>query len=154
MEIADALNAVLSKKWAELRGIEVSSFGVNSVTASKEDEEMIKQLQKTAVLRNPNMAAATLVGAQGDAMKAAASNPNGAMAGFMGMGMVQNAMGTDAQSLFAMGQHRLITRQRFYSQKKAAGYVNVGNPIRGNSALNVESLSHSLFLAGLVAAVP
>ena len=35
MEIADALNAVLSKKWAELRGIEVSSFGVNSVTASK-----------------------------------------------------------------------------------------------------------------------
>lgn len=114
MEIADALNAVLSKKWAELRGIEVSSFGVNSVTASKEDEEMIKQLQKTAVLRNPNMAAATLVGAQGDAMKAAASNPNGAMAGFMGMGMVQNAMGTDAQSLFAMGQ-----QQQHASQQQA-----------------------------------
>lgn len=46
MEIADALNNVLSKKWADLRGIEVASFGVNSVTASKEDEEMIKQLQK------------------------------------------------------------------------------------------------------------
>lgn len=86
MEIADALNAVLSKKWAELRGIEVSSFGVNSVTASKEDEEMIKQLQKTAVLRNPNMAAATLVGAQGDAMKAAASNPNGAIGRIYGNG--------------------------------------------------------------------
>lgn len=107
MEIADALNNVLSKKWADLRGIEVASFGVNSVTASKEDEEMIKQLQKTAVLRNPNMAAATLVGAQGEAMKAAASNPNGAMAGFMGIGMVQNSMGTDAQNLFAMGQQQM-----------------------------------------------
>ena len=92
MEIADALNAVLSKKWADLRGIEIASFGINSVTASKEDEEMIKQLQKTAVLQNPNMAAATLVGAQGEAMKAAASNPNGAMTGFMGMGMVQNSI--------------------------------------------------------------
>ena len=35
MEIADALNAVLSKKWADLRGIEIASFGINSVTASK-----------------------------------------------------------------------------------------------------------------------
>ena len=112
MEIADALNAVLSKKWAELRGIEVSSFGVNSVTASKEDEEMIKQLQKTAVLRNPNMAAATLVGAQGDAMKAAASNPNGAMAGFMGMGMAQQAGGINAQSLYAMGQQQQMAAQQ------------------------------------------
>lgn len=111
MEISDALNAVLSKKWADLRGIEVASFGVNSVTASKEDEDMIKQLQKAAVLRNPNMAAATLVGAQGEAMKAAASNPNGAMAGFMGMGMVQNSMGTDAQSLFAMGQQQMQQQQ-------------------------------------------
>lgn len=119
MEIADALNAVLSKKWAELRGIEIASFGINSVTASKEDEEMIKQLQKTAVLQNPNMAAATLVGAQGEAMKAAASNPNGAMAGFMGMGMVQNSMGTDAQSLFAMGQQQRMQQQNEAQQLAA-----------------------------------
>ena len=86
-EIADALNEVLSKKWGELRGLCVASFGVNSVTAPKEDEQMIKELQKNAVMRNPNMAAATLVGAQSDAMRAAAANPNGAMMGFMGMGM-------------------------------------------------------------------
>lgn len=119
MEIADALNAVLSKKWADLRGIEIASFGINSVTASKEDEEMIKQLQKTAVLQNPNMAAATLVGAQGEAMKAAASNPNGAMTGFMGMGMVQNSMGTDAQSLFAMGQQQRMQQQNQAQQLAA-----------------------------------
>jgi len=117
MEIADALNAVLSKKWADLRGIEIASFGINSVTASKEDEEMIKQLQKTAVLQNPNMAAATLVGAQGEAMKAAASNPNGAMTGFMGM--VQNSMGTDAQSLFAMGQQQRMQQQNQAQQLAA-----------------------------------
>ncbi len=63
MELADALNDVLSKKWKELRGIVIASFGVNSVSASKEDEDMIKQMQKSAILRDPTMAAATLVGA-------------------------------------------------------------------------------------------
>lgn len=118
MEIADALNEVLSKKWAELRGIEIASFGINSVTASKEDEEMIKELQKTAVLRNPNMAAATLVGAQGEAMKAAASNSSGAMTGFMGMGMAQNAAGINAQSLYAMGQQQAQQAQQSQVQQQ------------------------------------
>ena len=144
MEIADALNAVLSKKWADLRGIEIASFGINSVTASKEDEEMIKQLQKTAVLQNPNMAAATLVGAQGEAMKAAASNPNGAMAGFMGMGMVQNSMGTDAQSLFAMGQQQRMQQQNEAQQLAAqeqrsvaqAGQLGQNNAAVSNEVSN------------------
>ena len=104
MEIADALNKVLSEKWKELRGIEVASFGINSVTASPEDEEMIKQLQKSAVMRDPNMAAATLIGAQSDAMRAAAENQGGAMMGFMGLGMAQQAGGANAQNLFAMGR--------------------------------------------------
>lgn len=113
MEMADALNEVLSKKWAQTRGIQVFSFGINSVTASKEDEEMIKQLQKSAVMRDPNMAAATLAGAQADAMRAAASNKNGAMSGFMGMGMAQQAGGVNLQNLYAMGQQSTVqpTRQ-------------------------------------------
>ena len=104
LELADALNEVLSKKWRELRGIVIASFGVNSVSASKEDEEMIKQLQKSAVMRDPTMAAATLVGAQADAMRAAASNSAGAMAGFMGVNMAGAAGGMNAQDLYAMGQ--------------------------------------------------
>lgn len=141
MEIADALNAVLSKKWADLRGIEIASFGINSVTTSKEDEEMIKQLQKTAVLQNPNMAAATLVGAQGEAMKAAASNPNGAMTGFMGMGMVQNSMGTDAQSLFAMGQQQRMQQQNQAQQlaeQEQRSVAQAGQPGQNNAAVSNE----------------
>ncbi|MDD2981048.1 MAG: SPFH domain-containing protein [Hespellia sp.] len=111
MEIADALNEVLSKKWNGLRGIVVASFGVNSVTAPKEDEDMIKQLQKSAVMRDPTMAAATLVGAQGDAMRTAAANQNGAMMGFMGMGMAQQAGGMDAQQLYTMGQQNAQAMQ-------------------------------------------
>lgn len=108
MELSEALNEVLSKKWRELRGLEICSFGVNSVTAPKEDEDMIKQLQKSAVMRDPNMAAATLVGAQAQAMQDAAKNEGGmgAMGAFFGMGMAQNAGGMNAGELFKMGQSK------------------------------------------------
>jgi len=104
MEMADAMNATLSQKWSELRGISVVSVGVNSVSASAEDEATIKELQKTAVYRNTNMAAAAMVGAQAEAMKSAAKNENGAMMGFMGMNMAQQAGGLNANALFQMNQ--------------------------------------------------
>lgn len=106
MELSDALNEVLSKKWTELRGIQIYSFGMNSVTAPKEDEDMIKQLQKSAVMRDPGMAAATLAGAQADAMRTAAANTAGAMTGFMGMGMAQQAGGAGIQGLYEMGRQQ------------------------------------------------
>ena len=102
-EIADALNDVLSEKWANLRGVEIVSFGVNSVKASEEDEAMIKELQRNAVFRNANMAAAHLVGAQAQAMQDAAKNSGGAFAGFMGMNMAQQSGGMNAAQLFQMG---------------------------------------------------
>ena len=102
-EIAEALNDVLSEKWQNLRGVEIVSFGVSSVTASAEDEAMIKNLQSAAALRDPTMAAAQLAGAQAQAMRDAAKNENGAMMGFMGMGMAQNVGGMNAASLYQMG---------------------------------------------------
>ena len=117
-ELEEAMNAALSTKWGELRGLKVVSIALGSVTLPPEDAEMIKQLQRTAVLQNPNMAGAALVGAQADAMKAAASNSAGALNGFMGMGMAMNAGGVNAQNLFAMGQQQQAQQQK--SQQQAA----------------------------------
>ncbi|MBQ3527209.1 MAG: SPFH domain-containing protein [Clostridia bacterium] len=103
-DLEAAMNTALSAKWGDLRGLTVVSVALGSVTLPDEDAEMIKQAQRTAIMRDPTMAAATLVGAQADAMKAAAANEGGAMTGFMGMGMAMNAGGMNAQNLFAMGQ--------------------------------------------------
>ena len=106
-DLENAMNEVLSSKWASLRGLSVVSVALGSVSLPDEDAEMIKQAQRVAIMRDPTMAAATLVGAQADAMKAAASNQSGAMTGFMGMGMAMNAGGgMNAQNLFAMGQQQ------------------------------------------------
>ena len=104
MEIADALNEVLSPKWRELRGIEIVSFGVSSVKASEEDEKMLKELQRAAAFKDPTMGAAYTVAAQAEAMKAAASNTNaGPMMAFAGMNMAAQAGGINASNLYAMG---------------------------------------------------
>ena len=110
-ELEEAMNAALSAKWGELRGLKVVSIALGSVTLPEEDAEMIKQLQRTVVLQNPNMAGAALVGAQADAMKTAAANSAGAMTGFMGMGMAMNTGGMNAQNLFAMGQQQAAAQQ-------------------------------------------
>lgn len=107
-DLENAMNTALSEKWGALRGLKVVSIAFGSITLPDEDAELIKQAQRTAIMRDPTMAAATLVGAQADAMKTAAGNEAGAMTGFMGMGMAMNAAGggMNAQNLFATGQQQ------------------------------------------------
>ncbi len=110
-ELAELMNETLDKKWKELRGIEVVSIALNPITLPEEDAQMIKQLQRSAVMRDPSMAAATLVEAQGEAMKRAAGNSAGAMQGFFGMGMAMNqGGGMNPQSLYAMGAEQQKAR--------------------------------------------
>ena len=103
-DLENAMNSALSAKWGELRGLQVVSIALGSVTLPEEDAELIKKAQHAAILRDPSMGAATLVGAQAEAMKAAAANENGAMMGFMGLGMATQAGRMNAQNLYQMGQ--------------------------------------------------
>lgn len=123
-DLENAMNTALSEKWGALRGLKVVSIALGSVTLPDEDAELIKQAQRTAIMRDPTMAAATLVGAQADAMKTAAGNEAGAMTGFMGMGMAMNAAGggMNAQNLFAMGQQQQAQQaaQQQAAQQQAA----------------------------------
>ncbi|MBR5369241.1 MAG: SPFH domain-containing protein [Lachnospiraceae bacterium] len=106
LELEKALREVLVEKWTNNRGITLHTFNINSINADPQDEEMIRQAQRNAIYRDPTMAAATLVGAQSQAMQDAAKNSAGAMTGFMGMGMAAQAGGVNAQNLFAMGQQQ------------------------------------------------
>ena len=105
-ELSRLMNETLTRKWDEIRGISVISIAMNPITLPEEDAKAIKELQRSAVMRDPTMAAANLVGAQADAMRTAAGNSAGAMTGFMGMGMAMNAGGVNAQNLYAMGQQQ------------------------------------------------
>lgn len=105
-ELAQCLNEELSAKWRDLRGIEMVSLGISSIKASDEDEQRIKELQQSAALRDPTMAAAYLASSQGAAMQNAAKNEGaGAFAAFAGINMAQG-MGGNVGNLFQMGQQQ------------------------------------------------
>ena len=101
-DLVDSLNAILSKKWSDLRGISICSFGINSISPTDDDLKRIQNLQEGAALRNPNAAAGAMAAAQAQAMRDAANNPGGAMGAFMGMNMAAGA--GNVAGLFAQGQ--------------------------------------------------
>lgn len=129
IELADAMNDVLSAKWRDLRGIEIVSCGINSLSVDEEDEKMLKQLQRNAAFMDPTRAAAYMVGQTGQAMVDAANNTNGAAQAFMGMGMAQGMGGINPQNLYAMGQQQAqpAMPQQPSTWTCTCGNVNTGN---------------------------
>lgn len=121
-ELEAALNEVLTAKWSQKRGISVVSVAMNPITLKEEDLKMIQQAQDRAVLKDAGMAAATLVGAQAEAMKAAAANDAGAMMGFMGLNMAAQAGGMNINELYQMN----AAREQQKAQQSAAAAKEAG----------------------------
>ncbi|MBQ4517560.1 MAG: SPFH domain-containing protein [Clostridia bacterium] len=135
MQLAEELNELLSSKWRDRRGVEIVEFGVSSVNATEEDEARITEYQRsTAMGRDANMLRGHMAGATAQAMNTAAANENGAMAGFMGMGMAGNMMGnmTGFMQGAASNQNTMVqqpiggTAQTQGGWKCACGTENTG----------------------------
>ena len=100
MEIADALNDVLSEKWRDLRGIEIAAFGISSVKATEEDEERLQRMQEAAFIGGGNVMSGTMASATAQAMRDAARNEGaGPAMAFMGMNMA-GGLGANAQAAY------------------------------------------------------
>lgn len=110
-EVSNALRDELADEWTQQRGIEMFTIKFNSVSVPEDQRKKITEWEETAMTTNPMTAGARMVGGTVDAMKTAAGNPNGAMMGFMGMGMAQQQGGMNAQNLFQMGMQQQQMQQ-------------------------------------------
>ena len=123
-DIADALNDSLSQKWGNLRGIEVVSVAVASVSLTDESQAVLEKLQKmqeAAVLgRDPSLMAGFYGAAQADALRDAANNEGGAAIGFMGMNMAGNANGINVGDMMAQGQAQRAAQAQQAAARQAA----------------------------------
>ena len=110
-ELSDELNSIMSSEWGDRLGIEIVSFAISGISIPPEDEDLIKQLQRTAVFQKASMAAANLNAAQADAMRDAAKNSAGAMMGFAGMNMAGQMGGINANELYQMAANEQARQQ-------------------------------------------
>ena len=69
------------------------------------------------MMTDPLMAAGNIASAQADAMRMAASNENGAMSGFMGMGMASQSGGMNTNDLYAQGMQQAQRAQAANTQQ-------------------------------------
>ena len=119
-ELKKAMNDALQAEWAENRGISIEKIALNPITLNPEDMQKIQSLEDAMTTgQNPFMMAGLDATSMAEARVAAANNANGAMAGFMGMGMVGNMGGgfQNAQQLYQMGVQQ---QQQQMAQQQAA----------------------------------
>ena len=92
-ELGKYMSETLDEDWKNIRGMEVLSVGVASISYSEDSQELINMRNQGAMLGDPTVREGYVQGAVARGMEAAGSNANGAMAGFMGMGLGMQAGG-------------------------------------------------------------
>ncbi len=112
-ELKDALNDALATEWGK-RGISVFSLSMGVPSIPDDQKEEIKTWQRTAMMRGDAFAqSAFTTSTSADNAKIAAANPNGAVNGFMGMGMANQQGGAaNAANLFAAGLQQQQMQQQ------------------------------------------
>ena len=114
MELGEELNEILSRKWRDLRGMEIVSFGISSIRPDEESEKKIRQMQESLFYSDATMAAARVATAQATAMETAAANEAaGPAMAFMGMNMAGAAGGASAANLFQIGAQQQAMQQQY-----------------------------------------
>ena len=93
-ELSKYMASVLDEDWTGLRGMEVLSVGIASVSYDDKSKELIEMRNQGAMLSDPTIREGFVQGNIAQGIKDAGSNANGAAAGFMGVGMgLQSAGG-------------------------------------------------------------
>lgn len=90
--IGQYMAQTLDEEWTQARGMEVFAVGMD-VSYTEDSQELINMRNKGAMLSDAAVQQGYVAANISEGLKDAGSNANGAMAGFMGMGIGMNAGG-------------------------------------------------------------
>ena len=116
-ELSQYMSTILDESWNQLRGMEVQSVGIASISYDEESQKLINMRNQGAMLGDPNVREGYVQGAVARGMEAAGSNAYGSMAGFMGMGVGMQAGGG------FMGAASQFNQQQMAANRAAAQAV-------------------------------
>ena len=107
---------VLDETWRDLRGLEVISVGIGSISYDEESQKLINMRNQGAMMQDPTIREGYVQSAVAQGLQNAGSNPAGAGAAFMGMGMGMNAAGGFMQSASATNAAQMQMQQQAQAQ--------------------------------------
>ena len=85
-ELGKYMADTLDEEWNKLRGMEIQSVGIASITYDEESQNLINLRNKGAMMGDPSIREGYVQSTIAEGLKNAGSNSAGSMAGFMGMG--------------------------------------------------------------------
>ncbi|MDR4886357.1 SPFH domain-containing protein [Fredinandcohnia sp. QZ13] len=136
MELAKYMAEVLDEDWTRMRGMQIESVGINSITYDQESQKLINMRNQGAMLQDASVREGYVQGAIARGLEAAGSNEGGSMQGFLGMGMGMQGssgfMGTASETNRQQMQQQMQRQESQQSTnpnqwKCSCGHTNTGN---------------------------
>lgn len=107
MELSKYMANALDEDWTKLRGMEIVSVAVASISYTDDSQKLINMRNQGAMLGDPSVREGYVQGAVARGLEAAGSNTGGAMNAFMGMNMGgQNLAGFSQSNQAQMNEQR------------------------------------------------
>ena len=129
-ELSKYMAQTLDEDWNQMRGMEIQSVGIASISYDEESTKLINMRNQGAMLGDPTVREGYVQGAMARGLEAAGSNANGAMAGFMGMGVGMQAGGA------MMGNASQVNLAQMQMQQQAVANQAANQPAGAQTAGN------------------
>jgi len=128
-ELSKYMATELDEEWNELRGFEVLSVGIASVSYDEESKKLINMRNQGAMLGDPSVREGYIQGAVARGIENAGSNANGSANAFMGIGLGMGAGGSFIQSASQANANQIAQNQAKGADgwKCSCGANNTGN---------------------------
>lgn len=93
LELSRYMSKVLDEDWKNLRGMEICSVGIASISYNEESQQLINMRNKGAMLSDPAIREGYVQGSVAGGLEAAGSNRAGAGQAYMAMGLGMQGAG-------------------------------------------------------------
>ena len=93
-DISDEMNRCLDDSWKQNYGLEITDVAIADLNLTDESMVKVNKVDEAVIFSNQGLQSGLMASASADALRNASSNPNGAMAGFMGFNMAAGAAGS------------------------------------------------------------
>lgn len=86
-ELGKYMAETLDEDWTKTRGMEIQAVGIGSISYTEDSQDLINLRNQGAMMSDPSIREGYVQKNIAEGLKAAGSNKNGSMSGFMGMGL-------------------------------------------------------------------
>lgn len=121
MQLAKYMSEVLDEDWNAARGMQIQSVGIKSLSYDEESKRLINMRNQGAMMGDAAVREGYVQSAVADGIRSAGRNANGAVNGFMGVGLGMQSAGGFMSAASASNRAQMERQEAAAAEAKASG---------------------------------